>query len=634
MFLVELVMQGVRGIRELARLRFQSGFNLVAAGNESGKTTAVDAVQRLLFPNSDPSAMNALISRHTPDSSRGALVVCSDEGAYYRVIQDFSKRAVNLSKYNSSSKEFSLLHKDWEQARQFMDGLTAAVSEEDYARIFLLRREQTADGGGCPASVPAATQLQPAKTAAPAGRTSAANQAKAAELREMLRKAEEAADADYRYQAAKLALAEIKKKLSSLEEVEQKKAELEANLAELKGCEHLPENLSELLENHERRQSQKLAEADDLNKELEVLQMQHASVPATNILIDKLFISGVVIGALSLLAGMFVLTAEYGHFFYIGLIVALVLVAAALYSGSRKNAQRRIVKQDIEALEKDIADLEKKFAQESAAVTIHMRAAGAATPAELKERSENFRYFGSLRADLEEQRQRILGNGTAETLREEHARDQEEAAKLEQAARAIAQNNIDTYSIRQDIERLEGEASPAAAAWDFGAAEQDAPVSVASIAPPAVLSQGGVLAELSVASRVGGIETETLIPAVEAAAQRNISAVTNGKYVRIEVGQDGEPVVHTKDNERISYRDLSHGTKALVTFCLRTGLVEAIVGKRRLPFVLDDALAGFDHARQQAACQILRALGTKTQVILFTSNPSLKATGDAAAELK
>ncbi len=630
MFLVELVMQGVRGIRELARLRFQSGFNLVAAGNESGKTTAVDAVQRLLFPNSDPSAMNALISRHTPDSSRGALVVCSDEGAYYRVIQDFSKRAVNLSKYNSSSKEFSLLHKDWEQARQFMDGLTTAVSEEDYARIFLLRREQTADGGGCPASVPAATQLQPAKTAAPAGRTSAANQAKVAELREMLRKAEEAADADYRYQAAKLALAEIKKKLSSLEEIEQKKAEIEASLAELKGCEHLPENLLELIDEHERRQSQKLAEADDLNKELEVLQMQYASVPATNILTDKLFISGVAVGVLSLLAGMFVLTAEYGHFFYIGLLLALVLVAAALYNGSRKNAHRRIVKQDIEALEKDIAELEKKFAQESAAVTIHMRAAGAATPAELKERSENFRYFGSLRDDLEEQRQRILGNATAEALREEYARDQEEAAKLEQAARAIAQNNIDTYSIRQDIERLEGETSPAAAAWDFGAVEQDAPVSIA--APAA--GQGGVLAELSVASRVGGIETETLIPAVEAAAQRNISAVTNGKYVRIEVGQDGEPIVHTKDNERISYRDLSHGTKALVTFCLRTGLVEAIVGKRRLPFVLDDALAGFDHARQQAACQILRALGTKTQVILFTSNPSLKATGDAAAELK
>jgi uncharacterized protein YhaN len=97
MFLVELVLQGVRGVRNLSRLRFQSGFNLVAGGNETGKTTAVDTIERLLFPKNDPASMQGLVSRYTPDASRGALVVYSDDGAYYRVIQDFSKQAVNLS---------------------------------------------------------------------------------------------------------------------------------------------------------------------------------------------------------------------------------------------------------------------------------------------------------------------------------------------------------------------------------------------------------------------------------------------------------------------------------------------------------------------------------------------------------
>src|SRR5512140_1600335 len=106
MFLVEIVMQGVRGIRELARLRFQSGFNIVSAANESGKTTAADTIECLLFPVGRAGAAASLVSRHTPDASRGALVVCSDDGQYYRVIQDFTKHAVNLSKYNSASKEF------------------------------------------------------------------------------------------------------------------------------------------------------------------------------------------------------------------------------------------------------------------------------------------------------------------------------------------------------------------------------------------------------------------------------------------------------------------------------------------------------------------------------------------------
>jgi uncharacterized protein YhaN len=62
--------------------------------------------------------------------------------------------------------------------------------------------------------------------------------------------------------------------------------------------------------------------------------------------------------------------------------------------------------------------------------------------------------------------------------------------------------------------------------------------------------------------------------------------------------------------------------------------VEAVAGKRRLPCILDDPFTGMDPARQQAACQVLRALGAKTQVILFTSNPALRTPNDPAADLK
>jgi uncharacterized protein YhaN len=188
---------------------------------------------------------------------------------------------------------------------------------------------------------------------------------------------------------------------------------------------------------------------------------------------------------------------------------------------------------------------------------------------------------------------------------------------------------VDTYGIRQDIERLESESAPAEPAWDLGGMGHD------DFTPPAAdRGQGGLLAELGIASRIGGIEMETLVPAVEAAAQRNLFAITGGKYIRIELGHDGPPLVHAKDDSIVNFPELSHGTKALIYFCFRTGLVEALAGKRRLPLILDDALSGFDPARQQAACQILRTLGAKTQVVLFTSNPALKAAGDAVAELK
>ncbi|MGE5172271.1 MAG: ATP-binding protein [Betaproteobacteria bacterium] len=633
MFFVELVMQGVRGFQELARVRFQSGFNIVSGGNESGKTTAIDAMQRLLFPTGQGGAVESLLSRQTPDASRGALVVCSDDGAYYRIIQDFSKHAVNLSRYNSDSKEFKLLYKDWDRTGQFLAGMTSGISEEDYARVFLFRREHyNTDRAPSPARAASAAPRPSAVRPALASGKTAASRARLAELRESLKKAEEAADADYRYQSAKLALDETKKKLASLEEMDRKKSEIEATLAELKGCDKLPEDLSGQIEVQEQRQGQKLAEMDELNKELEGLKVQLDSIPVVNLTTDKLFIAGAVFLILSILAGVFVLTDRYAHYFPVGIILSFILIAVAWYNGSRKNAQRRAIRRDTEALEEERIELEKKFVHEGASIAAYMRAVGASTMGELKEKGDNYRYFSSLLRDNEEARQRMFGDLTPEVLQQQYSKQQEETLELEQAARAVAPYAIDTYAIRQDIERLESESAPADPSWDSGDRGRDFP---AGFGPPLAGSgQDGFLAELGIASRIGGIEMETLTPAVEAAAQRNLSAITTGRYVRIEVGHDGPPVVHAKDDLVVSFAELSHGTKALIYFCFRTGLVEALVGKRRLPFVLDDALAGFDPVRQQAACHILRTLGTKTQVVLFTSNPALRAAGDVSVEFK
>jgi hypothetical protein len=633
MFIVELVMQGVRGIRELARLRFKSGFNFAAAGNEAGKTSSVDTVVRLLFPRNQPSLIDALVSKNAPDASRGALVAFSDDGAYYRVIEDFSKRAVNLSKYNAGTKEFALLHKDWDSTARFMAGLSGGISEEDYDKLYVFRREHyTARSGSSALSVPAASpHPAPARPVAPSRAATAAQEARVSELRSMLHKAEEAADADYKLQSGKLRLDEIKKKLDAIEDINGRFAGIDANVQTLNACTTLPENLDEVLAEHERRQGEKMTRSDELNRDIAGLQVQIDSVPRVNLATDPLFIAGVAVGAVSVAAALFVLSEEQRDYFPLGILVALALIVAAWYKGSRKSTERKMLTNEMEGLQAELAALEKSFEQGGSAIAACMKATGSSTTEELKEKAQNYRYFLSMRDDIEEQRQRMLDGRSVEDLQAEYGRQQSEVVELEKAARALAQYNIDTYAIRQDIERLESEMSGGATA-DFGGV-REFPVDLGPAAPLPAGGQAGILAELGIASRVGGIELETLIPAVEAAAQRNLSAITGGKYVRIEA-HDGNPVVHGQDDSPLRYSELSHGTKDLIYFCLRTGLVEALAGKRRLPFLLDDPLAGFDPARQQAACQILRSLGAKTQVILFTSNPALKAAGDATAEFK
>ncbi len=635
MFIVELVMQGVRGIRELARLRFKSGFNFVAAGNESGKTSSVDAVVRLLFPSNEPQVIASLVSKHTPDASRAALVAYSDDGAYYRVIEDFSKRAVNLSRYNASTKDFTLMHKDWDATARFMTELTAGISEGEYNKLYVFRREQYAVRSGRNSSPALPPHPAPAGNPAPApakGKT-AAQEARLAELRGMLNKAEEAADADYKLQSSKLKLEEIRKKLENIDEINNRFADIDANIEALKGCTKLPENLDEVLSEHERRQSEKMIQSDELNKDITGLQMQIDSVPRVNLATNPLFIAGAAVGILSVVAALFVLSEEQRDYFPLGILGALVLIAVAWYKGSRKNTERKMLGKELEGLQAELADLEKSFVQGGTAIAACMQATGSSTTEELREKAQNYRYFLSMRDDIDEQRKRMLDGRSAEDLQAEYVKQQREVIELEKAAASLARYNIDTYAIRQDIERLKSEMSGGVTA-DFSNSGQDLSDDFGFAASLPAEGPAGFLAELRIASRIGGIEMETLIPAVEAAAQRNLLAATDGKYVRIEAGHGGDPIVHAQDDSPVQYSELSHGTKDLIYFCLRTGLVEALAGKRQLPFLLDDPFAAFDPARQQAACQILRALGAKTQVILFTSNPALKAAGDAEAELK
>jgi hypothetical protein len=635
MFLVELVLQGIRGFQQLSRVRFQGGFNFVGAGNEAGKTTSVETIIRLLYPVNQPGKMESLVSRVVPEASRGALVIYSDDGAYYRVIQDFSKRAVNLSRYNPATKEFTLMHKDWETTAQFMTGLLPGISEEDYGRLFVYRRESCSGQPAADMHVAVSSSAQGAKErpgSAPAGRPSGQT-VRLAELRETLRKAEEAADAEYKLDAAKIRLGEIGKKLEGIEEGKRRTEELEAQIEELKSCEILPENLSDLIGDHEQEQSQKMVKTDELDRDIESLTMQRNAIPQANMVMDKLFIAGVVVGGLALITGLFVPLEGSDLYFPLGMLASILLIVAGWYNSSRKNAQRKEVQKEIDVLVKERADLEKKFQDSGAAIMKYMQSTGATSAAELREKAENYRYFQNMHHDLREQQRLMMGALNVEDLQTEYAKLQAEREVLDKAAKALAHNALDTYSVRQEIDRIESELAPAAPDLGFSGFGMGA-----DFASPPSQHAGGtgmnILADIAMASRMSGIEMETLVPAVESAAQRNLSGMSAAKYVKVEVGPDGLPVAHDRHGSKFTYGSLSHGTREMVYFCLRAGLVEAIAGKRRLPFVLDDPFIALDGTRQQAACQLLRVLGAKTQVILFTSNSALKAPNETALELK
>jgi hypothetical protein len=127
---------------------------------------------------------------------------------------------------------------------------------------------------------------------------------------------------------------------------------------------------------------------------------QLGEIPDVNVITNKLFLSGVAVGALSILAGVLVLTDDLAILFPVGILLSFILMAGGWYNGSRKGVQRNRLLREEEDLKKELAELDHRFQREGATVTAYMRSTGASSPAELKEKAETAAMFVTSRPTL------------------------------------------------------------------------------------------------------------------------------------------------------------------------------------------------------------------------------------------
>lgn len=116
-------------------------------------------------------------------------------------------------------------------------------------------------------------------------------------------------------------------------------------------------------------------------------------------------------------------------------------------------------------------------------------------------------------------------------------------------------------------------------------------------------------------------------PEVYRRAQELLSKMTDGRWTRIVVTEDGQISVGDEFGEVRSPLLLSTGTCQQLYLALRIALLETaeFVG-RNVPVICDDILVNFDERRRRAAANALAQLGHKRQVILFTCHKDVVAT--------
>ncbi|HHW18556.1 MAG TPA: AAA family ATPase [Firmicutes bacterium] len=108
-------------------------------------------------------------------------------------------------------------------------------------------------------------------------------------------------------------------------------------------------------------------------------------------------------------------------------------------------------------------------------------------------------------------------------------------------------------------------------------------------------------------------------PALNRRVGEILSTITRGKYVDVRVSPDLEmSVIHPDTQKQTHIALLSGGTVDQCYFALRVAVAEIITKKTEFPFFLDDPFVQYDDKRLEGVLEILSALSSRHQILLFS----------------
>lgn len=122
---------------------------------------------------------------------------------------------------------------------------------------------------------------------------------------------------------------------------------------------------------------------------------------------------------------------------------------------------------------------------------------------------------------------------------------------------------------------------------------------------------------------------------LEARMGQDISAITDGRYSRVEVDENelSFRVFSTEADGWVAAGDLSQGTIDQIYLAARLGLVRQVTQDRRPPLIFDDPFVTFDDERARRAVGLLRDLAADHQVIYLTCSDRYDSVADAVIAL-
>ncbi len=137
---IELVLQGVRNFDKTHRFPLGEGVTAYIGGSGSGKSSWVDVLLYVLFPDSTELTTTAFKSGNS-DICRVALTLDSGKEVY-RLVKDLLRGTSALMKFNASKKDFSPISSSPSEILQYLSSTLHLPQQDVYSSLYVLRKQQ------------------------------------------------------------------------------------------------------------------------------------------------------------------------------------------------------------------------------------------------------------------------------------------------------------------------------------------------------------------------------------------------------------------------------------------------------------------------------------------------------------
>jgi len=637
MVILELAIQGVKGLAPSVRLAFKQGYTLLQPQQPGG---SLWKLFEALFYADGRVDTSSLVAPGAP-IARAGLTFQGRDGTTYRLVRELGG-AGTLARMDAGTGKFVPITQDAAEIAQYLRSTCGLPTRGAYEHAFSITpagwpSKQAAPAGGVPkisAAFPAlqssSAQLMSAsaRTVQPATDVNAAK-AMLVQLKKELDGTKEIDELQFKLDGAQKRVFDLDGKVRKLDELrkqlDQARATAEAAPSPVKMG--LPENIAESAARMEGLEKQRDDQLRRLEREREQFLGKNFNVEP--LYKDQAFGASMGIGLLTLIIGV-----ALGHAWrYLSLLdipsFGMAAVLAIRWIGDvqgSESAGRR--KSHYNDREKQIQD---NFENEVLSVKTAMKLLGVESPGQLIETFAQRQLLERQMQDAAAQLSELESDPSVAEAQREMNEVQLEQGKIEARLSELSGYGRPSHAVEAEIEEVEASIQAALnpqarAAPTPTPAEATRPPTgqTPAIQPPA---EDPVPKLLDATADLFGADVATMGPLIAPRAAQYLAALTERRLGAVEIDAKGRAQVATQAGKKHAGM-LDANERDLLYLAVKVALMEKYAERAKLPYLIDDDFSGFPPAQQALIGRVLKHVGTKAQVVHLCAGNATEAMAD------